>query len=125
MALSAERYVIKNKTALLKLYSAFYSGIELDLFIQDGVNETDLKKKACLLACLSHKNSDESLNFSIDKEMLVTKTDEYMRDELYSVVLCEEQVKIGKLSREGDFYLTSSADEFKSIPRYKKYIRVK
>ena len=125
MAVNAEKYVIKNKIQLLKLYSAFYSGLELDLFIVEHIKIMDLQKRACILACLSHKNKDDSLNFSIDKENLITTTDEQLMEELYSIVLCEEQVKIGKLFREGDFYMTASNEEFKSIPKYKKYIRVK
>jgi len=125
MAVSAERYVIKNKIELLRLYSAFYAGLELDCFIDENVKIIDIHKKACLLAVASHRNNDYSLNFSLDKEILITNTDEQIRDELYSIVLCEEQVKIGKLLREGDFYATMSNEEFKSIPKYKKYIRTK
>jgi hypothetical protein len=124
MSLSAEKYIIKFKGELLKLYSAFYSGLELDIAIYDQKIE-DMQKKACLLAAISHRNNDSELDFSIENRIKATKTDLYTSDELFSVVLCEEHVKKGKLSREGDFYITASSDEFKEIPRYKKYIRVK
>ena len=125
MSISAEKYVIKNKLELLKLYSAFQSGLELDLALDSNIKEEDLQKRACFLACLSHKEKDFSLNFSLDKEIKHTKSDQTLSEELYSVVLCEEQVKIGKLHREGDLYLSDSTEDFKSIPKYKKYIRVK
>jgi hypothetical protein len=125
MAISAEKYIMKNKVELLKLYSAFYAGLELDTYIYENVLEKDIKKKACELASLCHKYANSDLEFSINKNILITKTDEYIIEELYSVVLCEEQVKIGKLTREGDFYMSSSSEDFKTIPRYKKYIRVK
>jgi len=124
MSLSAEKYVIKFKEELLRLYSAFYSGLELDIAIYDQKTD-DMQKRACLLASLSHRNEDKDLDFSIDKKVRITKTDLYTSDELFSVVLCEEHVKKGRLTREGDFYMTSSSDEFKEIPKYKKYIRVK
>jgi len=124
MSLSAEKYVIKFKEELLKLYSAFYSGLELDIAIYDQKIE-DMQKRACLLTSLSHRYGDKDLDFSLDKKVRITKTDAYTSDELFSVVLCEEHVKKGKLSREGDFYITASTEEFKEIPKYKKYIRVK
>ncbi len=125
MSISAEKYVIKNKLELLKLYSAFQSGLELDIALDSNIKDDDMQKRACFLACLSHKEKDYTLNFSIDKEVKNSKADQSLAEELYSVVLCEEQVKIGKLSREGDLYLSGSTEEFKSIPKYKKYIRAK
>ena len=125
MTISAEKYIIKNKLELLKLYSAFHSGLELDIALYEQIKHEDMQKRACLLAILSHKEKNTDLDFSLDIITKPTRMDMLMAEELFSVTLCEEQVKIGKLSREGDFYITDPSNDFKSIPKYKKYIRIK
>lgn len=125
MSVSAEKYVIKFKFELLKLYSSFFSGLELDIALNDKVTSEDMQKRACLLTVLTHKDKSSDIDFSLDINTKISKTDHLLAEELFSIALCEEQVKIGKLSREGDFYLTESSDTFKSIPKYKKYIRAK
>jgi hypothetical protein len=124
MSLSAEKYVIKYKIELFKLYSAFYSGLELDIALYEKTVDQEMQKRACYLAVLSHKNKDFELNFSLDKEVASSKSDVILSDELFSVTLCEEQVKIGNLKRAGDFYISDSSEKFKTIPKYKKYIRI-
>jgi hypothetical protein len=125
MSVSAEKYVLKHKQELIKLYSAFYAGLELDMALNAEIKEPEMQKRACLLATISHKNSDLDLNFSIDQEFDISKYDSLISDELFSVILCEEQVKAGKLVRSGDFYMSATQSDFKSIPKYKKYIRIK
>lgn len=125
MSVSAEKYIIKHKNELLKMYSAFFSGLELDIALYENVKVEDMQKRACLLTVLSHKENNYDLDFSFDKNAKITRSDQLLADEFFSVVLCEEHVKIGKLSREGDFYTSDASYDFKSIPKYKKYIRIK
>ena len=124
MSISSEKLVIKHKTELLKLYSAFLSGLELDIALDPETNYDSIKKRSCLLAFLSFKHKNNDLDFSIDKDVTITRADTLVSDELYSIVLCEEHVKKGLLLREGDFYISNSNESFSSIPKYKKYIRV-
>lgn len=120
--MSPDKYVSKYKTDLLKLYSSIYSGIELDSFIRVDLKIPDLEKIAALLTIISHRLLDSKLIFNVHK-IKVDTYDELAVDELYPIILCEEEVRKGTLVRDGNFYLAKDCQTFQSIPKYKKYIK--
>jgi len=122
--MSAEKYVANNRNSLLSIYSQIMTVEEFESDIFRNKIDTATKKEACKKTIAIHKYMSGEVDYPINLAILKPK-DNFLVEELYSVMLCEEFVKDGKLVRDGDFYEAIIDWDFKSIPKFKKYIKVK
>jgi hypothetical protein len=122
--MSAEKYISNNRHSLLSIYSQVMAVEEFESSVFNTKITQAIKKEACKKSIVIHKYMDGDIEYPISVSILKPK-DNFLVEELYSVMLCEEFVKDGKLIRDGDFYEAIIAWDFKSVPKFKKYIKVK
>lgn len=122
--MSAEKYISNNRHSLLSIYSQVMTVEEFESSIFNTKITQAIKKEACKKSIVIHKYRDGDVEYPINVSILKPK-DNFLVEELYSVMLCEEFVNDGKLIRDGDFYEAIIPWDFKSVPKFKKYIKVK
>lgn len=122
--MSAEKYVNENRHSLLSIYSQIMSAEEFAADVFEKRIDEKTKKEVCKKTIVVHKYLDGNVDFPINLAFLKIK-DSQIVDELYSIVLCEEFVKAGKLARHGDIYEPIIECDFKVIPKFKKYVKDK
>lgn len=122
--MSAEKYIANNRNSLLSIYSQIMTVEEFEADVFNTKIDQATKKEACKKTIAIHKYMGGEIEYPINVAILKPK-DNFLVEELYSVMLCEEFVKDGKLMRYGDFYEAIIEWDFKSIPKFKKYIKVK
>lgn len=124
LLMSAEKYVNENRSSLLSIYSQVLSAEELSCEVFEKKLDDKNKKDICRKTIVVHKYLDGEVDFPINLAFLKPK-DNQLVEELYSVMLCEEFVKAGKLTRNGDIYEAIIDWDFKVIPKFKKYVKGK
>lgn len=122
--MSAEKYVCSNKGVLLSIYSQISSALDLECLVFGKNKEEENKKKSCRQSIICMKYLSGEVDFPIN-EALFKASDGMIADELYNIILCEEFVTAGKFTRSGDLYEIVSKDDFKSVTKFKKYLKAK
>jgi hypothetical protein len=122
--MSAEKYVNENRSSLLSIYSQILSAEELSCEVFEKRVDDKTKKDLCRKTIVVHKYLNGEVDFPINLAFLKPK-DSQIVEELYSIMLCEEFVKAGKLTRTGDTYEAIIDWNFKIIPKFKKYVKGK
>jgi hypothetical protein len=122
--MSAEKYINENRGSLLSIYSQILSSEELSCEVFDKKLDDRNKKDICKKTIVVHKYLNGEVDFPINLAFLKPK-DSLLVEELYSIMLCEEFVKAGKLTRNGDIYEAIIDWDFKVIPKFKKYVKGK
>ena len=122
--MSAEKYVNENRSSLLSIYSQVLTAEELSCEVFEKRIDDKVKKEICRKTVVVHKYLNSEVDFPINLAFLKPR-DSQIVEELYSIVLCEEFVKAGKLTRTGDMYEATIGWDFKIIPKFKKYVKGK
>ena len=105
-------YVQTHRNELFRIFGEIYSGRIIERYIDTNISEEDFEKSCCKDAVLTHKYNKGIVDFPIsaflDSEktvkMSVSSEDDSISLELYTIIMCEQMVKEGRLKKKGDKY---------------------
>jgi len=116
-------YLAKHRKELLDLYGQIYSGRILETYINpNAFSDEEFSKSCCLDAVVYYVGQGSELDFPIKKPKNITKDNQTLANELYTIALCEEEVKLGSLKRAGFRYSPINEHDIPNIPNKRKYI---
>lgn len=118
--MNAEKFIIKNKSDLLRIFGEVHSGMILDKIMKNIDDET-FEKDCCNLTMVCKLYYNGEVDFPIDTS-LFTEKDKVLSKEFYEIVKCENAVKDGFLDRTGVKYTLKNNLKKPKIILNKKYI---